>query len=249
MRHSITCCVVAALLAGCEDEPTHHGVVPAGAEELLDGTQDERLVRPTPHAAGPSTFRTTPAASRLCIVRHAEAYKNLEPPPTGLTAAQLDTLTPRGEAQARAVAATLPDGARIWSSPAQRARQTAELLHGASPVVVEPDLRPLDGGIPWNERMAAWSRGQDPRPAGGESLADGAARAATLVRRLPAQLDPHEHAVVVTHGDMASILLGAGRGTPLLQRPARDTLDTGKATCIPLAAAAGVNAPSAIPLR
>ena len=66
-----------------------------------------------------------PSPSLLCIVRHAQAYKNLVPPPEGLAPQELDSLTSKGRAQARALRSQLPKGvARILSSPAGRARET-----------------------------------------------------------------------------------------------------------------------------
>lgn len=174
------------------------------------------------------------ARSQVCVVRHAEAVKNLDPPPADATAAELDSLTPAGEARARAAGGELPAGvARVWSSPANRARQTAVLL-GRGEVAVEPALRPLDGAVEWKVRAAAWAAGDDPRPAGGESLGDGAARVRALLDRLRGALGPGEHAVWVTHGDIASIALGELRGTPLLARPERDTVATGGVVCVPL---------------
>lgn len=171
----------------------------------------------------------------LCVVRHAEAFKNLDPPPPGLDPVRLDTLTPRGEAQARAARDALGAAlARVSSSPAGRARQTAALIAGERAVEIEPALRPLDGDIAWSERTRAWSAGDDPRPAGGEALADGRARIAAKLDALRATLAPGERAVWVTHGDVASIVLGDLRGTPLLERPTRDTLDTGAHACLPL---------------
>ena len=176
-----------------------------------------------------------PSPASVCVVRHAQAVKNLDPRPEGLTPEQLDTLTPQGEAQARQLAEDLPPGAlTLYTSPAQRTRQTAALLGRGTPTV-EPALRPLDGKVPWDTRVAAWTRGEDPRPPGGESLADGAARVDALLDRLRGTVKPGEGAVLVTHGDVASLLLGALRGTPLLQRPTTDTLGTGELQCEPLA--------------
>lgn len=184
--------------------------------------------------AGGPDVREAPAASLLCVVRHAEAYKNLDPPPEGLTPEQLDTLTPNGEDQARALRSALPAPiGRVLTSPANRAAQTAALLE-AGAVETEPALRSLRGELAWDERAAGWARGEDLRPEGGESLADGAARAAALVERLREDLGAGEHAVVVTHGDIVSILLGASRGTPLLERPSRDTLGNGQLECVPM---------------
>lgn len=173
----------------------------------------------------------------LCVVRHAEAFKNLDPPPPDLDPARLDTLTPRGEAQARALRDALGAGTlRVSTSPAGRARQTAALIAGDGAVETAVALRPLDGDVAWTERTRAWSAGEDPRPAGGESLADGRDRIAALLDALRAKLAPGERAVWVTHGDIASLVLGELRGTPLFERPTRDTLDTGGHACLPLGA-------------
>lgn len=175
-----------------------------------------------------------PAPSQLCVVRHAEAFKNLDPAPAGLSPEQLDALTPRGEEQARRAGAALPAGVeRVLTSPAGRARETAAWLGPWTPEV-EPALRPLDGDLPWSERERAWAAGEDPRPPGGESLADGQARARALLDRLRAALPPGRHAVVVTHGDLGPVLLGELRGTPLLARPTRDALPGGGVVCLPL---------------
>lgn len=191
-----------------------------------------------------SLLACTPSAlppARLCVVRHAEAYKNLSPPPPDREGEALDALTPRGEAQARALQGQLPtEVARLWSSPAQRSQQTAALLGVRAPrgVEVHADLRPLDGEIAWEMRQHAWAHGDDPRPAGGgESLADGQARVQALLREAQAAAGPGQHVVWVTHGDVASLVLGELRGTPLLERPSKDTLATGTVACLPLSAA------------
>ena len=170
-------------------------------------------------------------ASQVCVARHAEAFKNLEPPPPDMTPAELDALTPRGARQAAALRERLPGPrVRVWASPAGRTRQTAEALSGA--VTVTEALRPNDGDLSWAERREALARGEDPRPPGGESLADGAARATALLERL--ELSGGEHAVLVTHGDVAPLILGHLAGTPLLERPRRHGLETGQMRCAPL---------------
>jgi broad specificity phosphatase PhoE len=140
----------------------------------------------------------------LCVVRHAEAYKNLQPTPD-LPADQLDRLTPTGEAQAQAAAGPLAGAVFVWTSPAGRARQTAERL-GLGPPVVDPDLRPLDGAWGWTERLGHWAAGRDPAPPGGESLAQGRDRAQAVLRRAAARVGPGERGVVVTHGDIAALI-------------------------------------------
>ncbi len=177
---------------------------------------------------------TPPSESQLCVVRHAQALKNLEPPPEGATEQQLDHLTAEGRSQAQAVGASLPAGPkRVWTSPAERAIQTARLLDAAE-IGIETRVRPLEGDEPWERRMESWARGEDPRPSGGESLADGASRTLAALEEVRKDVPPGTHAIVVTHGDIASILLGELRGTPLLERPRRDALATGTFTCLPL---------------
>lgn len=180
-------------------------------------------------------------ARQLCVVRHAEAYKNLSPPPGGLSAAELDRLTAQGEAQARALSERLPRPvALVWSSPAGRAQETAALLASLveapveMPVEVKEALRPLDGDLSWSARLAAWDRGADLDPEGGESLAEGDARGRALLTALRAALPAGSHAVVVTHGDMAPTLIGALTGAPLLSRPRGEAIGTGEMRCLPL---------------
>lgn len=176
-------------------------------------------------------------ARQLCVVRHAEAYKNLSPPPEGLSAAELDRLTAQGEAQARALSERLPRPvALVWSSPAGRAQETAALLASLveMPVEVKEALRSLDGDLSWSARLAAWDRGADLDPEGGESLAEGDARGRALLTALRAALPAGSHAVVVTHGDMAPTLIGALTGAPLLSRPRGEAIGTGEMRCLPL---------------
>lgn len=210
-------CALLGLLGGCPASP------PAA----------KRTTRPTS-----ATTKTTAVTSKVCVARHAEAYQNLVPRPAGLTAAKLDSLTARGEEQARGAAKLLPSGVSlVMSSPAQRARQTAVLL-GRGPagraVKVVAALRSLDGALAWGKRLQAFAKGQDPRPLGGESLADGQARVRTLLAGLRKRLVPGRHALLVTHGDIAALLLGELEGVPLLERPRRNKLGTGALRCLPL---------------
>jgi broad specificity phosphatase PhoE len=177
------------------------------------------------------------APSQLCVVRHAEAFKNLEPPPEGLASADLDSLTPTGETQARALRRRIPRGVTILrASPTNRTAETARLLGLDVPAEVDEDLEPLAGDLSWGERALAAERGEDLGPVGGESLVDGQARARRLLERVRARLAPGDHAVVVTHGDLAAILIGELHKTPLLERPARHAIGTGEIASVPIGA-------------
>lgn len=174
-------------------------------------------------------------APQVCVVRHAEAYKNSKTPPADLTPRELDALTPHGREVAEQLGGRLPEPvAFVWTSPRGRARETAEALGLDAPLEVVEALRPLEGDRSWSERTAAWARGDDPRPPSGESLADGRERVQVILRRARAATGSTEHGVLVTHGIIASILLGELRGTPLLARPEAEQLATGEAACLPL---------------
>ena len=169
-----------------------------------------------------------PPALRVYLVRHAQAWKNVprsERPP-GMTREQLDALTPEGREAAERIGRTLAGAgvARVLTSPARRARQTADgIARGLgleeAPVVSDA-LRPLDAGrdpraadSAWRARN--WSAGRDPRPEGGESLEDGLTRAERAVEELAAG-QPEGAVVLVTHGEIAAALLTRAHGMRLL---------------------------------
>lgn len=181
-----------------------------------------------------------PPPAQVCVARHAESLGNLAERPPGLTPAQLDTLTPDGVSQAQAAGATLPgEVVNLWTSPKNRAQQTAA-AYGllVAPMIVH-ELRPLDGELPWAERERAWAAGDDPRPPGGESLADGARRAEGVLGKARALTNPGQTTVLVTHSDLSALLLGALADTPLLERPKAHALATGAVVCAPLTTPGG----------
>jgi broad specificity phosphatase PhoE len=118
----------------------------------------------------------------LILVRHGQTDANAR----GLLLGRADPpLNDTGRRQARALAAAVPPGARIVSSPLARARDTAaELAAGAGAVEVderwvEMDYGDLDGrpATALDERSwRVWRQDPDFVPAGGESLAAVCAR-------------------------------------------------------------------------
>lgn len=173
--------------------------------------------------------------AQVCVARHAESFGNLTERPADLSPEQLDSLTPNGEAQARAAGAALPGVVvNVWTSPRQRAQQTGAAYGLPVKPAIEHNLRPLDGELPWAERERAWAAGEDPRPPGGESLADGAARAEATLGKARALTDAGQVTVLVTHSDMSALLVGALRGTPLMERLKTHALQTGEVVCAPL---------------
>src|SRR5262245_16487825 len=138
-------------------------------------------------------------AMRVFLVRHGQAYSNLDPEPD-LPPEKLDSLTDLGRKQSRAAARFLAGRgvAAILTSPAGRARETAQELReglGLGGTTVEPRIRPLELGrtpdgapLDWDQRIADWEAGRDPSPPGGESLEQLGQRVLELVRSLqPAQ--------------------------------------------------------------
>jgi broad specificity phosphatase PhoE len=179
-------------------------------------------------AAPPAEKPTATAAPRdvlqVYLVRHGQAFSNLDPEPD-LPPDQLDRLTPLGREQAgetgRVLALRKP--ALILTSPASRARQTADEIRqaaGAVEVRTEPRVRPLElgrsasgGPGDWDDRIAEWTAGRDPAPAHGESLAQLGERVLQAVRD-----ERKRHAgrgiVVVAHSDVIGAFLALVRGQP-----------------------------------
>ena len=168
-----------------------------------------------------------PSGVRVYLVRHGQALTNLDPAPD-LPEEQLDHLTERGQRQADQAGAALAGRGItvVLSSPAMRARETAERLARAlqaSSPRVEPRLRPLELGrgpdgkpLDWDARIANWEAGRDPSPPGGESMEQMGDRVAHLVAEL---LEKGGGAVVlVAHGEVIGAYLGRLRGTTPAKR-------------------------------
>ncbi len=174
------------------------------------------------------------AAPQLCVIRHGQAFRNLIRLTPATTADALDHLTPQGKDEARRAGERLPPGAAaVYASPARRTRQTAALLGRGGEALVASELRSLEGALSFGERQIAWQRGEDPRPADGERLADGLARVQSLLRRVRTEVPAEAHVVLVTHGDIGPLVIGELEGIPPLERPFRVTLETGQGVCLP----------------
>jgi len=173
----------------------------------------------------PGSLGPVPVGSvRVYLVRHGQAFSNLDPEPD-LPADQLDRLTKLGHEQSRAVGVALRDRGvtLVLSSPAARAQETAAEIRvalDAPPVRVEPRLRPLQLGrdrngkpFDWDQRIAEWEAGRDPAPAGGESMGQMGNRVLALVRSLlPAQSG--RSVVLVAHSEVIGAFVGLVEGTP-----------------------------------
>lgn len=180
-------------------------------------------------AAG--VFEPGPApeeALRVLLVRHGQAYSNLKPTPP-LPEDQLDRLTDTGWSSAHRLAHVLSAlaPARVLASPLNRTQQTAEALRaglGLPLVTVEPRLQPMELGhgpdgheLDIQARWAEWKARRDPRPEGGESLDDTAARVLEVLREQRRAYGPGLM-VVVSHSEVIASVNGHLRGRPAWER-------------------------------
>jgi broad specificity phosphatase PhoE len=155
-------------------------------------------------------------ALRVYLVRHGQAFSNLDPVPD-LPPGELDHLTALGTRQAEAAGRALAGRGvtRVLTSPASRARETAEGISqvlGLSPPAVEPRLRSLELGrgtdgrkLTWKDRAAEWEAGRDPSPPEGESMERVGDRVDLLVRAL-ARSRRGTGVVLVAHGEVRGTL-------------------------------------------
>jgi broad specificity phosphatase PhoE len=176
--------------------------------------------------------------TRVFIVRHAEAYKNL-PVTAHMSREKRDSLTPEGFKQAKKTGKYLKnrDVAVVVASPTGRTRQTARIIAqeiGLKGVFSEntafrsteqgatPDGNPTS----WSWRKGQWNAGQDPRPQRGESLQDAVNRAVQAVAALIRQY-PERGVVIVTHSDICAGIAGDAVNTPFHQRYQKHGFDLG----------------------
>lgn len=162
------------------------------------------------------------------LVRHGQSSWNAQQRVQGQTARI--PLTELGERQAMDASIRLaPSGAgTIYSSDLLRAIQTARPIAGrlGRPVLTDPDLREQSlGKLEGRSSAAAWQAAEpadwaDPdwRPGGGESIRAVHARVLRFLDRLRRGADGSP-VVVVTHGDIARVLLGVLRGHPADRLP------------------------------
>ena len=175
---------------------------------------------------------------RVYLVRHAESKKNVVHLPW-TPEEELDTLTDEGRRQAVAIGDFLNDKGivAILSSPAGRSRETAKAIGQVTGLKagyeVDPAFASLRGGtsedgnqVTWAWREKQWALGQDPRPEGGESLADGESRAKAAVKKL-AEKFPEKSVVIVSHGDICAALLGYAANIQMPKRYVTHNVSTG----------------------
>jgi broad specificity phosphatase PhoE len=179
--------------------------------------------------AAPALGPLPAGTMRVFLVRHGQAYSNLDPEPD-LPPDQLDRLTDLGRLQSRSAAAFLKDQnvAAIFVSPAGRARETADELRqvlGLNAATIQNALRPLDLGrgpegapLGWDQRIAEWEAGRDPSPPGGESLEELGRRVQRLVVDTLWPGHAGQCVVLVAHSEVIAAFLGSLDGKPGARR-------------------------------
>lgn len=159
------------------------------------------------------------------FVRHAESEARAKHivQGKGLTV----PLTERGKTQARALAEALSRESfdRVFTSTALRAIDTAapylaqhpEIVHEAVFLLHERSKGESEGmdkeafAQKYPEVEAAWSREEDPRPAGGESFADVEARVMPILKE-HASAYAGERILYIGHGNVFRVILGCVLG-------------------------------------
>lgn len=175
---------------------------------------------------------------RVYIVRHAEAYKNVPHLPSTCEE-KLDSLTPKGHMQAASIGKFLGGKGvvAVVTSPTGRTREIADAIGEAlgldkrySEDKAFASLRkgkmPNGKPVSWSWRKKHWKADHDPRPEGGESLADGAARTMGAINQLAKEY-PSKAVVIISHGDICAALLGQAENTSIPKRHELHDVATG----------------------
>lgn len=159
--------------------------------------------------------------SKIVLVRHGETAWSRDGQHTGLTDI---ALTPIGREQARLVGPTLSgwNFAHRFSSPLQRARETAEIsgvIHAPGALILDDDLLEWDYGIyegrtnaEIQEAEPGWSKWVGTLE-GGESAADVGERADRAIERIDKASDDGP-VIVFAHGHLLAIFIARWLGLP-----------------------------------
>ncbi len=146
---------------------------------------------------------------QLLVIRHGETEWSRTGRHTGRTDLPL---TDQGRDEARAAARTLLDWRidHVASSPLARARETAEIVDLAPPIVFDDDLLEWDYGIFEGERTVdtrqttpGWSVWTHPNT-GGEAIEDVGARVDSFLTRIDG-IDGN--VAVFAHGHLLAVLI------------------------------------------
>jgi len=168
--------------------------------------------------------------TRVYLVRHGETMWNRERRMQGI----LDSpLTPRGQAQALALAAALRDSeiTAVYSSDLGRARETARSVCEATGLPLRTDERLRERhygfmqGLTWDEVEARYpgefaslrARNPDYAPPGGESLRQFRERVMAALTHI-AEASAGGRVVAVSHGGVVGMMYRHVQSIPLEER-------------------------------
>ena len=170
---------------------------------------------------------TTNGKTELWLVRHGVTDWNIERRFQGSKDIPINAA---GVEQARAAAQQLrgKNFAALYSSPLQRAYQTAQVISQVVGLPIQPDARLIEGcqgsweGMLFDEieqlypgeRELHHTQPAQFRPPGGENLTEVAQRVAQAADDI-AFIHPGEKVLVVSHGMALSALISLARGLPL----------------------------------
>ncbi len=140
-----------------------------------------------------------------------------------------EPLAPEGIEQAKAIISNMPAGVkRIYTSPMQRAKQTAEILNSKLKCSVYPvdELTEIRMGSLAGKAWTEMEEGADLkhkhrtvqfdyRPFGGESAKDVRKRLVAFLKRIKGKHGDYE-ALIVTHGGIIRLLHLLEHGKPLV---------------------------------
>lgn len=161
------------------------------------------------------------SGSQLIVIRHGQTEWSRTGRHTGRTDIPL---TEQGRAEASAAARTLAGWRidRAYTSPLQRARETAELVAPACGLVVVDDLVEWDYGVyegettpQTRERIPGWSVWTH-EIVDGESVDEVGARADAFVERFDREVGDGV-GVVFAHGHLLAVLIARWCGLPAVE--------------------------------
>jgi len=156
---------------------------------------------------------------QVYLVRHGETAWSISGQHTGRTDI---ALTEQGEHAAQELRARLKDlsFAKVFTSPLQRARQTAELAGFGESAEADPDLMEWDYGdyegrrtVDIRAERPSWGLFENGCP-GGETLLEMATRAERVIGRIRAL---ESNVLVFAHRDILRILIARWIALPALE--------------------------------
>ena len=181
---------------------------------------------------------------KLYIVRHGEAYGNINRIFQGITDGEI---TENGKKQIEKLRDSLKEISfdKIYSSDLKRTKVTCEILAGNSEIIFDERLREIDGGRWENKRFEKipflfpissyfWTRKMhNLKMPGGESIKDLFNRGWSFINDMLNDLDGNEENIlIVTHGTMIKVLVSQFKHSTYLKVGEIPWYDNGSLTVV-----------------